>query len=50
MTIFRAIFTAAGRHRSFRGMIHQKKYRLTFLQLQTPNENEPLGEALTEAI
>ena len=31
-------------------MVHQKKYRLTFLQLRTPNENEPLGEALTEAI
>ena len=31
-------------------MVEQKKYRLTFLQLRTPNENEPLGEALTEAI
>ena len=30
--------------------MEQKKYRLTFLQLRTPNENEPLGEALTEAI
>ena len=31
-------------------MVEQKKYCLTFLQLRTPNENEPLGEALTEAI
>ncbi|CAH3192048.1 unnamed protein product, partial [Porites evermanni] len=48
--IFRAIFTQAGRNRSFRGIVHQKKFRLTFLQLRTPEENEPLGEALTEAI
>ena len=48
--IFRAIFTAAGRNRSFRGVVGQKKYRLTFRQLRTPHENEPLGEALTEAI
>ena len=31
-------------------MVEQKKYCLTFLQLRTPNENEPLREALTEAI
>ena len=30
--------------------MHQKKFRLTFLQLRTPEENEPLGEALTEEI
>ena len=34
----------------FRGIVHQKKFRLTFLQLRTPEENKPLGEALTEAI
>ena len=38
--IFRAIFTQAGRNRSFRGIVHQKKFRLTFLQLRTPEENE----------
>ena len=48
--IFRAIFTQAGRNRSFRGIVHQKKFRLTFFQLRTPEENELLGEALTEAI
>ena len=48
--IFRAIFTQASRNRSFRGIVHQKKFRLTFLQLRTPEENKPLGEALTEAI
>ena len=48
--IFRAIFTAAGRNRSFLGVVHQKKYRLTFQQLRPADENEPLGEALTEAI
>ena len=30
--------------------MHQKKFRLTFLQLQTTEENEPLGEALAKAI
>lgn len=34
----------------FRGVVHQKKYRLTFQQLRPADENEPLGEALTEAI
>ena len=48
--IFRAIFTAAGRNRSFRGVVQQKKYRLTFQQLRPADENVPLGEALTEAI
>ena len=48
--IFRAIFTEARRNRSFRGVVHQKKYRLTFQQLRSADENEPLGEALTEAI
>ena len=48
--IFRAIFTAAGRNRSFRGVVQQKKYRLTFQQLRPADEHEPLGEALTEAI
>ena len=31
-------------------MVEQKKYRVTFVQLWTPNENERLGEALTEAV
>ena len=48
--IFRAIFTAAGRNRSFRGVVQQKKYRLTFQQLRPADGHEPLGEALTEAI
>ena len=48
--IFRAIFTAAGRNRSFRGVVQQKKYRLTFQQLRPADEHEPLVEALTEAI
>ena len=48
--IFRAIFTAAGRNRSFRGVVQQNKYRLTFQQLRPADEHEPLGEALTEAI
>ena len=48
--IFRTIFTAAGRNRSFRGVVQQKKYRLTFQQLRPTDEHEPLGEALTEAI
>ena len=30
--------------------MHQKKFRLTFLQLRTTEENEPLGEALAKAI
>ena len=38
--IFRAIFTAAGRNRSFRGV----------QQLRPADENVPLREALTEAI
>ena len=48
--IFRAIFTAVGRNRSFRGVVQQNKYRLTFQQLRPADEHEPLGEALTEAI
>lgn len=48
--LFRANFTAAGRNRSFCGVVQQKKFRLTFDQLRTPEDNEPLGEALTEAI
>ena len=38
-----------GRNRSFRGIVHQKKYRLAFQQLREP-QDEPLGEASTEAI
>ena len=48
--IFRAIFTAVGRNRSFRGVVQQNKCRLTFQQLRPADEHEPLGEALTEAI
>ena len=48
--VFPAIFTQAGRNRSIRRIVHPKKFRLTFLQLRTPEENEPLGEALTEAV
>lgn len=48
--LFRANFTAAGRNSSFRGVVQQKNFRLTFDQLRTLEENEPVGEALTEAI
>ena len=39
-----------GRNHSFREIVQQKKYRLTFQQLRPADENEPLGEAVTEAI
>ena len=48
--LFQTIFTTAGRNRSFHGIVHQKKFRLTFLQLPTTEENKPLGEALAKAI
>ena len=47
--LFRAEFTSAGRNCSFRGIVEQKKFRLTLEQLREPNE-EPLGKAITEAI
>lgn len=36
--VFRANFTTVGRNRSFRGIVHQKKYRLTFQQLREPRD------------
>ena len=48
--IFRAIFTAVGRNRSFCSIVEQRRFRLTFQQLRTAGDNEPLGEAITEAI
>lgn len=47
--LFRADFTAVGRNRSFRGIVNQKKYWLTFDQLGDPQE-EPLGEAFSDAL
>ena len=47
--LFRAEFTPVGRNRSFRSIVSQQKFKLTFQQLRDPQE-EPLGEALTEAI
>lgn len=38
-----------GRNRSFRGIVDQKKYKLTLHQLRDPDD-EPLGEAITEAM
>lgn len=35
-----------GRNRSFRGIVDQKKYKLTSHQLRDPDD-EPLGEAIT---
>lgn len=34
---------------SFRGIVHQKKYKLTLHQLQDPDD-EPLGEAITKVM
>ena len=48
--LFRAEFTAVGRNRSFRSVVEQRRFRLTFQQLRTPDDNEPLGEGITEAI
>ena len=48
--LFRAEFTAVGRNRSFRSVVEQRRVRLTFQQLRTPDNNKPLGEAITEAI
>ena len=41
--------TPVGRNRSFRGIVDQKKYKLTLQQLRDA-QNEPLGEAITEAL
>ena len=41
--------TPVGRNRSFRGIVDQKKYKLTLQQLRDV-QNEPLGEAITEAL
>ena len=38
-----------GRNRSFRGIVDQKKYKLTLQQLQDA-QDEPLGEAINEAL
>ena len=46
--LFRA-FTPVGRNRSFRGIVDQKKYKLTLQQLRDA-QDEPLGEAITEAL
>lgn len=35
-----------GRNRLFRGIVDQKKYKLTLYQLRDPDD-EPLGEAIT---
>ena len=45
----RAKVTPVGRNRSFRGIVDQKKYKLTLQQLRDA-QNEPLGEAITEAL
>ena len=47
--LFRAEFTPVGRNRSFRGIVDQKKYRLTLQQLRDA-QDEPLREAITEAL
>ena len=46
--LFRA-FTPVGRNRSFRGIVDQKKYKLTLQQLRDA-QDEPLGEAITKAL
>ena len=35
---------------SFCSIVEQRRFRLTFQQLRTAGDNEPLGEAITEAI
>ena len=47
--LFRAEFTAVGRNRSFHSVVEQRRFRLTFQQIRTPDDNEPLGEPITEA-
>ena len=47
--LFRAEVTRVGRNRLFRGIVDQKKYKLTLLQLRDA-QDEPLGEAITEAL
>ena len=46
--LFRA-FTPVGRNRSFRGIVDQKKYKITLQQLRDA-QDEPLGEAITKAL
>lgn len=49
--IFRAEFTPVGQNHSFRqGVVQQRKFRPTICQLGTPDEEDMLGEAITEAI
>ena len=49
--IFRAEFTPVGQNCSFRqGVVQQRKFRPTICQLGTPDEEDMLGEAITEAI
>ena len=39
-----------GRNRSFPGILEQRKFRLTFQQLRSPDDGELLGEAMSESI
>ena len=48
--LFRAEFTPLGRNRSFRGILEQRKFRLTLQQLRSPDDGELLGEAMSESI
>ena len=48
--LFRAEFTRVGRNRSFRGILEQRKFRLTLQQLRSPDDGELLGEAMSESI
>lgn len=49
--IFRAEFTPVGQNCSFRqGVVQQRKFRPNICQLGTPDEEDMLGEAITEAI
>lgn len=36
--------------RSFRGILEQRKFRLTLQQLRSPDDGELLGEAMSESI
>ena len=48
--LFRSEFTPVGRNRSFRGILEQRKFRLTLQQLRSPDDGELLGEAMSESI
>ena len=48
--LFRAEVTLVGRNRSFRGILEQCKFRLTLQQLRSPDDEELLGEAMSESI